>query len=88
MNLEKIKVMVNGLKGEGIQCKVNPCANCSKRVVATSVMCTQCGKWVHAKSAKMKRVTTTLAKGFVCEQCANTIKELNKEIYFLTRSSL
>ena len=35
--------------------------------MANSVMCTKCGKWVHGRCAKMKRVTSTLAKSFVCE---------------------
>ena len=30
----------------------------------------------------MKRATTTQAKGFVCIQCVNTIKESDKEISF------
>ena len=36
------------------------------------VICTKCGKWVHGRCAKMKRVTSTLAKGFVCELCVHT----------------
>ena len=45
-------------------------------------MCAKYSEWVHAKFAKMKRVTTTLAKGFVCEKYIETIKELDKEIFF------
>ena len=37
---------------------------------------------VHPRCAKIKRVTTTLAKGFVCWRCLKTIKELDKEISF------
>ena len=40
--------------------------------MANSVMCTKCGKWVNNKCTKMKRVTSTLAKGFVCELCVYT----------------
>ena len=53
--------------------------------MANSVMCTQCGKWVHNKCAKMKRVTSTLAKGFVCELCVYTkegIVEPGEELSF------
>ena len=32
-----------------------------------SVIGTKCGKWVHGRCAKMKRVISTLAKGFVCK---------------------
>ena len=65
MNHKKTKVMVSGSKV--LKSKVDPCAKCGKRVMTNSVMCTKCGKWVHGKCAKMKRVTSTLAKGFVCK---------------------
>ena len=41
-------------------------------MMANAVMCTECGKWVHGVCVKMKRVTLTLAKGFVCELCVDT----------------
>ena len=74
VNLKKTKVMVSDLKGEVLKSKVNPCAKCAKRVMANSVMCTKCGKWVHGRFAKMKRVALALAKGFVCELCVYTKK--------------
>ena len=49
------------------------------------VMCTKCGKWVHGRCAKMKRVTLTLAKGFVCELYVYTKKgivEPSEELSF------
>ena len=33
------------------------------------VMCAKCSEWMHARCAKMKKVITTLAKGFICKQC-------------------
>ena len=66
VNFKKTKVMLSGLKGEAIQSKVDSCARCGKRVMENSVMCTKFGKWIHGRCAKMKRVTTTMAKGFVC----------------------
>ena len=63
--LKKTKVMVSGLKGEVLKSKVGPYVKCGKRVMANSVMCTKCGKWVHGRCTKMMRVTLTLAKGFV-----------------------
>ena len=56
------------LKCEVLKSKVDPCAHGGKRVMANSVMCTKCGKWVHSRCAKMKRVTSTLAKGFVARR--------------------
>ena len=87
VNLKKTKVMVSGSKGEVLKSKVDPCAKCGKRVMANSVMCTKCGKWVHGKYAKMKRVTSTLTKGFACELYCMLIpwKELWNQMKFLTR---
>ena len=85
MNLKKTKVMVSGSKGEVLKSKVDPSAKCGKRVMANSVMYTKCGKWVHGRCAKMKRVTSTLAEGFVCELCVYTkegIVEPGEEIFF------
>ena len=76
VNLKKTKVIISGSKGEVIKSKVNPCAKCGKRVMANSVMCTKCGKLVHGWCAKMKSVTSILAKGFVCELVLIQWKEL------------
>ena len=65
VNLKKTKVMVSGSKGEVLKNEVDPCTKCCRRVMANSVMCTQSGKWVHDRCAKMKRVTSTLAKGLL-----------------------
>ena len=35
-------------------------------------MCTKRGKWVHGRCANIKRVTSTLAKGFVGKLCVYT----------------
>ena len=78
MNLKKTKVMVSGSKGEVLKSKVDPCAKCGKRVMANLMMCTQCGKWVHSRCAKMKRVTSTMTKGFLCELCVDTNERIVK----------
>ena len=85
VNLKETKVMVSDLKDEVLKSKVDPCAKCGKRVMANSVMCTKCCKWVHGRCAKMKRVTSTMAKGFVCELCVYTkegIVEPGEELSF------
>ena len=77
--------MASGSKGEVLKIKVDPCAKCGKRVMANSMMCTKCGKRVHGRCAKTKRVTSTMAKGFVCELCVDTkegIVEPGEEISF------
>ena len=72
--------MARGSKGEILKSKVDPCAKCGKRV-----MCIKCAKWVHGRCTKMKRVTSTLGKGFVCKICVDTkegIVEPGEEITF------
>ena len=78
VNLKKTRVMVSGSKGEVLKSKVDPCVKCRKRVMANSVMCTECGKWVHGRCAKRKSVISTLAKGFVCKVCADTMEGIVK----------
>ena len=85
VNLKKTKVMVSGSKCEVLKSRVYPCVKCGKGVMANSIMCTKCGKWVHGSCTKMKRVTSTLAKGFVCELCVDTMEgivEPGEEISF------
>ena len=76
VNFKNTKEMVSSSKGKVLKGKVDPCAKCGKRVVANLVMCTKCGKWVHGRCVKMKRVISTLAKGFVCELCIDTKEEI------------
>ena len=33
------------------------CGVCSLRVKASSVLCVQCGKWIHSSGSVVKRVT-------------------------------
>ena len=62
INLNKIKVKVSGLNEEIRKEKVDPCTKCGRRVMANSVLCTKCGKWVHGRCAEVKKVTLTLTK--------------------------
>ena len=54
---EPPKAMVSDLKGEVLISKVDQRAKCSQKMMANLVMGTKCGKWVHGRCAKMKRVT-------------------------------
>ena len=50
-------------------------------------MCAKCGKGVHGRYVKLMRVTSTLAKSFVCEQYVEPITGIvkqDKEISLLT----
>ena len=68
--------MASGSKGEIFKSKVDPCVEYDKSVKANSVMCTKCGKWVRGRCAKMKRVTLSLAKDFVCKEYFETIERI------------
>ena len=91
VNLKKTKVMASSSKGEVFKSKVDSCAKCGKWVMADSVMWTKCGKWAHGRCVKMKRVTSTMAKGFVCELCVYTkegIMEPGEELSFFGQVDL
>ena len=59
VNLRKTKVMVNGgITHNGLsESKVGPFGVCSLRVKADSVLCLQCGKWIHGRCARVKTLT-------------------------------
>ena len=48
-DLGKTKLMVSGMEEETFNSKIDPCGVCGTRVMSNSVLCTACGKWVHAK---------------------------------------
>ena len=80
--------MISGSKVEVLKSKVDSCAKCGNRVVANSAMSTKCGKWVHGRCAKMKRVNSFLAKGFVCKLWVDTMEEIveqGEEISFFNQ---
>jgi hypothetical protein len=62
-------MLVSGTEGEVSKSKVDPCGMCGKRVMTNSVLCTNCNKWIHARCAKVKRVTPKLARDFICGRC-------------------
>ena len=59
VNFGKAKVMVNGgITMDGLfKDKVDPCGVFSLIAKANSVLCVQCGKWIHGRCARVKRVT-------------------------------
>ena len=67
VNLGKTKVLVSGAEGD--LSKIDPCGICGKQVMANSVLCVKCGKWIHGRCAKVKRVTLRLGRDFVCARC-------------------
>ena len=76
-NLGKTKVMVStGITQDGLsKSKVDPCGVCSLRVKTNSVLCVQCGKWIHGRCAGVKRVTPMFSRNFTCRKCEGNIGE-------------
>ena len=53
VNLGKTKVVVGGAEGEVSVSKVDPCGICGKRVMANSMLCVKCRKWIHGRCTKV-----------------------------------
>ena len=54
VNTRKAKVIASGSEGELLKSKIDTCGVYGKRVMANSVLCTKCGKWIHGRCAKIK----------------------------------
>ena len=48
--------------------------------MANSVLCIKCGKWIHGRCAKVKRVTPKLGRDFVCGRCEKKDEELTEQV--------
>ena len=59
VNLGKTKVMVSGgiTQDDMSKSKVDPFVVCSFRVKTNSVLCVQCGKWIHGRCTGVNRLT-------------------------------
>ena len=71
VNLGKINVMASsGITEDGLsKSKVDPCGVCSLRAKANSVLCVQCGRCIHGRCARVKRVTPEYSCNFTCRKC-------------------
>ena len=58
-------------------CKSNAnlCGICSLRLKANSVLCVQCGKWIHGRSARVKSLIPKFYGNFTCRKCEGNIGE-------------
>ena len=63
VNLGKTQVMVcSSITMDGMcRSEVDPCGFCSLKVKTNSILCAQCGKWIHCRFVGVKRVTTKLS---------------------------
>ena len=65
INLGKTKLIVSGME-------IDLCGVCG---MSHSMLCTVCGKWVHAR-CKDKKVTVYFDEDFVCKKCGSMVKNL------------
>ena len=66
VNVGKTKMMVIGTEGEIVLSKIDPCGVCGKGAGSNAVCCTQCTKSIHGRCTKMKKITCSSARHFVC----------------------
>ena len=71
VNVGKTKMMVRRTEGEITSSKIDPCGICGKTVGSNAVCCAQCMKWIHGRCTKMKKVTCSSARHFVCRRCTD-----------------
>ena len=75
VNLVKTKVVVSGVEGELSVSKVDPCGICRNRVMANSVLCVKCWKWIHGTCAKVKRVNPRFGRELCVEDARSKLMD-------------
>ena len=68
VNVGKTTMMVSGTEGEIVLSKIDLCGICGKSVGSNAVCCAHCMKWIHGRCTKMKKVTSSSARHFVCRR--------------------
>ena len=74
VNMDKTKILVyrakpvQSLKPSGKW----PCSVCGKGVGRNSILCTQCGKWIHKRCSGVKGSLES-CKNFKCGKCLNVV---------------
>ena len=69
-NVDKTKILVSGKVGlTPLPSGKHPCGVCARRVGANSVLCTECGKWVHKRCSGQKNVLDAQNYDYVCPAC-------------------
>ena len=66
-----------GITKDGLsKSNVDPCWFCCLMVKVNSVLCLQCGRWIHGGCARVKRVTPNCNRNFMCRKCEGNIGEI------------
>ena len=68
-------MLVSGVESEVTLSKIDPYGNCWKRVIANLVLCVKCGKLIHGRCAKVKRVTPKLGRDLCVEDARNNLMD-------------
>ena len=72
INLGKTKVMKSGSGGGVVVlAKIELCGVCGKRAKVNCVRCKTCKKLVHARCARVKKVSCRMNGNFECRVCMN-----------------
>ena len=77
VNFSKTKIMKSG-GGDSlvvVWAKIDPCGVCGKRAKVNCVRCKTCKDWVHARCARVKRVSCRMNENFECRVCMNVSNE-------------
>ena len=83
MNVGKTKMMMSGTEGQVTSSKKDPCGICGKGVGSNAVCCTQYIKWIHGRCTKMKKVTCSFARDFVCRRCTDVEDDTEEPVQVL-----
>ena len=77
VNLWKSKVMVSSdITQDGMsKSRANQCGVCSLRAKAKSALCAQCGRCIHGRCARVKRVTPRFSRNLECRKFEGNIGE-------------
>ena len=68
--MEKSKILECSTgKSLSVESKIDPCSVCGRRAKTNCIRCKNCQKWVHAHSAKVKKVTDRMNGHFQCTVC-------------------
>ena len=69
-------MVCGGITKDGMsESKADPCGFCGLRVMANSVLCLQCSKWIHSRCALVKMLTHMFSRHFICRKCEWNIEE-------------
>ena len=80
VNVDKTKIMMEGLEGFVQKSGKFPCAVCGKGVGDGSVKCEVCNKWVHGRCSGLKRGMLAKTKEFKCKICTGKLAQKHEVV--------